>query len=517
MPIHQSRYNRTLGWDSAGGPSPRRPAHVKRTRDYRKWWLITLAVSTVVIVILGVLCIVFFLRSRSTDTSATTVTTETKPDTSNWKTYEDKDAGLMFRYPAEWKFNTKESKSEQDILNVEVGLTTEEVNASLQVEAIQNTNNVALAEWVKEFGVRDASTESTTVNNKSALVARFHNTTTGEKQDVYYVSQGRTLFVFDIYQSAEQANIAAILQSILSSITIAGETAGESDASATSDSSSSMNIKDVLLVVNSVGTSRDDTITLYSPAGKKDDEVFSDKDINLFMKGEGDVGVSTKTLYAYFGQSGLTSRDGIYAVTLDGKTETPKKILADITPDIIRVSDDGKVIAYLNGKRGDSSEIILLDTAGKQTHSVTLPDDVVAFDLSHDGSKIAVVTTGSGVITIYSNSGDKEKSFQATDDNILDLHGNDVLSTFALIIDQGREATNAAELYFYDGKKLTRLTNDAFVQTNPRLTLDGKSIYYTAYKADAKNNKSIWKIGIDGKNDTNIIKSDNMSLLGFTQ
>lgn len=525
MPINTSRYRRSTEW---AGPKTRapKPSFASAT-DWRRRFYILLVLSVLVLVVLGGTLAFVLLKNRPTKTSETSQTTSDTSDVSSWKKSENASVKLTFLYPPDWKLTSNKTQSDLDLLNTQVaGTGSTGSMATVKIDVIKDATNLSLADWVKQFGPKDIETSASTVVGESALLAKFSNSETGEEQNVYYVLKDSNVYVFDLYQSAKDETLKKELADFMENVRF--EASSQNPSNVTPPSSTTSITKTDRIVINTVGAGFEDVFSQYrvDASGKALD--FDDKDEDVYLKGNAEV-YNTQTgshvLVGYFGKSGTTSKDGIYSVEWDdGKKLT--QIVSGVEPGLVRVSRNGGTIGYLNGAKGVSKKIILVDASGKSVDAITSSKAIQYFALSPDGLKVAYVTTGSSEIIIATRDNDAARTLGGfTTSNIYAFDWNEIGESgdaFVYVAD-GAKFSAKSELYFItsEGKSSIadatpkRLTSDSVAQDNPRFNSDGTKIAYQSYTSGTSGKASVWVMGIDGKNDTNIVKSGNNAIAGW--
>lgn len=518
MAINRSQFRRKVDWD---GPQVARRKHILTEADiWKKRFFIALVVGGVLVLLLGIgLGIAIYKYERSVHPAQSSTENQVSQAV-DLKTYESVPTHISFKYPSSWTVKTKPAATDLDILDVEFSTKVESVTASFTLNVIKNQDVMTLDAWVKRFGVQNTETKSATVGGQSALSAQFTGSASGETQQVYYVSNNTSIYVLNAYQSGGNDALASQLSALLASVTFtSASTNAPSQAPATEAVPTPSTTSRI--IVNNVVSEKVDSILSLARDGSNTKEIFNDKQEKVFYKNVGAVASSLHTFFGYFGTSTGSASDGIYSVDLTSGSAKLTAVKKGITPGIIRVSGNGKVLVYLDGARGTNSSIVFASTTGTTQKKIFDLGKVMDFDVSEAGDAVAVAIAGSPTVLLYKDTGVKSGSVTLSTKNILRLSwvsvtsGNETTNSFAFVVDSGTSLTSKSELYFGSDKNAKQLTSDAFVQDAPLIAPDKKTVFYESYVASTTPKISIWNVGVDGKNDTNILKGKNQHLLGI--
>lgn len=523
MPINTSRYRRSVEWD---GPKKvtKKPVFTDASQWRSRFYILLIAAIIIIVLLGGALGYVLW-RNRTPHAKTNTTQTTDTSDISSWKKSENTTVGLTFLYPPDWKLITNKTQTDLDLLNVQIsGSGTNGASSTVKIDVIKDASNLSLADWVKQFGPKDIKTEDSKIAGENALLAKFSNGETGEEQNVYYVLKNSNVYVFDLYQSAKDDKLQKELKDLANNVSFVSESTTETNTTPPPTNNSATE----LLLVNSVVSSFNDEFSTFSSDGTGKTLALSDKDETVYLKGSADVYGTNggfHVLVGYFGKQGSTSKDGIYATEWDnGKKLT--QIVSGVQPGLVRVARGGAAIAYLDGAKGVSKKIVVVDATGKNLDTINASKAIQYFAVSPDGLKVAYVTVGSSKINIATRDNDVARTLSGfTTSTIYAFDWDEIGESgdaFVYIAD-GSKLTNKAEMYFVtsEGKNNIQdatpkqLTTDSVAQDNPRFNIDATKIAYQAYTSGASGKSSVWVMGVDGKNDTNIVKSGSNLVAGW--
>jgi hypothetical protein len=523
MPINTSRYKRSTEWASPKGTS-RKPAFASAV-DWQKRFYLLLILAVVLVVLLASALAFVLWKNRPAKTTDTTTTTTDTADISSWKKSENTSVNLTFLYPPDWKLTTNKNSTDLELLNVQItGSGTAGATATVKVDVIKDVSNVSLADWVKQFGPKDIETANASISGEAGLLAKFSNSDTGEEQNVYYVLKNSNVYVFDLYQSATDETLKKELADFAKNIAFSAVASSTPSATTTTPTSTTTS----KVVINTVASSFDDEFSSYLGDGTSKKLLFSDKDASVYLKGSAEsfTANGASTLVGYFGKSGSTSKDGVYSVALKIGS-TPKEIVSGVTPGLVRVSKDGSTIGYLDGAKGVSKTIIMVDMSGTKVGTITSSKAIQYFALYENGGGGAYIPTNSGVPTFFSRDGvDQEPAgITLTSDNVIafDMLSNKgetrTLYSFVYTVDTTSKLSTKTEMYYVkdwtSSSVAKKLTTDSAAQDNPRFNSDATKIAYQSYTSGVSGKSSVWVMGTDGKNDINIVKSGSNLLTGW--
>ncbi len=521
MPINTSRYRRSVEWDGPKGGSRKPKPIVSSADSWRRRFYILLVVAIVLVLGLAVALGFVLWKHRDTSPKTETSTTETSAvDTASWKKSESAAASLGYSYPSDWKLTTNKTQTDADVLSVQLsGSGNGSSKATVKIDVIKNTSNLSLSNWVKQFGPKDIQTTSATIVSEQALLAKFLDNDTGEEQNVYYVSKNSLIYVFDLYQSGTDDLLKNELTAFTQNISFTSSaTTGESSNEETTQPTASTGTEK--LVINTTPTTFDDEFSSYKADGTGKALFFSDKEEDVYLKGPAVVSSDGAKLVGFFGKSGSKSLDGLYLYTASTKKLAQiANLSTKKAPEMLAGSADLSIVAYSDGARGVAKSISTIsDTSAPDSVSTTTSASaIVDLALSPDGKTLVYALVNSGLVNVVSNGTTQSQELIPSSHVVrVAVAGTAGNYSFAFIADKGSGLSKSSDLYYKTGSSnALRLTNDSAAQDAPHFNADGTKIAYESYTSGTSGKASVWVIGVNGKGDTNIVKSGNNTITGW--